>query len=250
MLPAWSSPRLWQIVISGLAVLALLSVCGLSSFLIMTDEHSGRNATLPGTVRPSAVLRDITSRAVDPEPLTVAEVFPADAIVIDPREPAYQVLKTDEDVRCRAAVAGDIGELLDDIGCSQVVRGTLRSPTGEYLVTTGVFNLEGSTGAEWAHAEIKPILHAEKGRFQGMIAGAGTESIALSSAQVGWHSRGHFLTYCVIARSDGEPVPDDDPHARRILFDMLHLHLDGGVLEKRATVPVGPDTAAALPLAR
>lgn len=227
-----------------MSVLLMLGVCGLSSFFIVADERNGRVAagiTAPGA--PTTVPRDISSRAVDPQPLTVEEVFPTGDIVIDPAEPPYKLLKTQAEERCRAAVAGEISTLLDELGCSQVVRGTLRSPTNEYLITTGVFNLEEASGAEWAHARIKPLLDEEKGRFQGMIADEGTEAVALSAAQVGWHSLGHFLMYCMIARADGEPVPDDDPHARRILFDMLQLHLQANVLEKRAVQAAPADSA-------
>ncbi|MFY1635916.1 hypothetical protein ACN27F_22020 [Solwaraspora sp. WMMB335] len=234
----WSSPKLWQVVISSAAVLLLLGVCGLSSFFIVADERSGRvDAGLAAPDAPTAVPRDISSRTVDPDPLTVAEVFPTGDIVIDPAEPPYKLLKTQVEERCRAAAAGEIGILLDELGCSQVVRGTLRSPTGKYLITTGVFNLAEASGAEWAHARIKPLVDEEKGRFQGMIADEGTEAIALASAQVGWHSLGHFLMYCVIAQTDGEPIADDDPYARQILFDMLQLHLQVNVLEKRTVQP-------------
>jgi len=240
----WSSTKLWQVVISGVAVLLMLGVCGLSSYFIVVDERNGRAAAGAPAAAPTVVPRDISSREADPQPLTVEEVFPTGDIVIDPAEPPYRLLKTQIEERCRAAVAGDIGTLLDELGCNQVVRGTLRSPTGEYLITTGVFNLADASGAEWAHTRIKPMVDEEKGRFQGMIADEGTEAIALSSAQVGWHSLGHFLMYCVIARADSEPVPADDPYARQILFDMLQLHLQANVLEKRAVQPAAADEPA------
>ena len=174
-------------------------------------------------------------------------MFPAEQIVIDPAEPAYQVLRTETATDCATAASGEINGLLAELGCSQVVRGTLRSPTGGYLVTAGLFNLADATGADWAHQEIKPIVDGDKGRFQGLAAGKGTEALTLASAQVGWHVRGHFLAFCVIAKSDGTAIGDDDPYARQILFDLIELHLRGGVLERRATVPVDPpaDTAPA-----
>ncbi len=114
----------------------------------------------------------------------------------------------------------------------------MRSPDTGYLVTAGVFNLDDETGAKWAHEQIKGMVDGEKGRFSGMNAGAGTEAVELSSAQVGWNIRGHYLAYCVIARADGEKIIDGDPEARRILYDMVELHLRNGVLEKRATQPI------------
>jgi hypothetical protein len=227
--------RIWQVTTSGLSVLALLAVCGLSSYFIVADERQGRDAHASGAA-PAPVFRDISSRDVDPAPLTPAEVFPGREVRIEPAEPPYRVLKTQAAGRCRTAASGAIGALLDDLGCSQVVRGTLRSPTGGYLVTAGAFNLGDVTGAEWAHERIKPLVDREKGRFAGLVAGRGTEAIALSSAQVGWHVRGHYLVYCVIARADGRTISGRDAYAKRILFDMIELHLRGTVLEKRARV--------------
>ncbi|PZM90915.1 MAG: hypothetical protein DIU79_13360 [Actinobacteria bacterium] len=224
-------------VIGGLASAALLAVCGLSAYFLVADERQGRQAQIAETA-PTAIPRDISSREVDPEPLTEKEVFPNSEIVISVNEPPYQVLRTQENKDCRKAVAGEIAKLLTELGCSQVVRGTLRAPNSAYLVTAGVFNLRDIAAAETAHEKIKPLVNNKKGRFQGMVAGEGTDAIALSSAQVGWHIRGHYLVYCVIARADGEPVTDVDPYARQILYDMIELHLRGDVLEKRATVPV------------
>ncbi|MFI6758654.1 hypothetical protein ACIBF5_05835 [Micromonospora sp. NPDC050417] len=230
--------RTWLFVIGGLGALVLLAVCGLSSYFMVADERQGRASR--GTVPPAPTtqVRDIGTRTVDPAPLTEAEVFPSDQILINAEEPPYQVLKTQATDDCGSAASGEISALFTELGCNQVVRGTLRSPTGAYLVTAGVFNLADATGAEWAHQRIKPIVDGGKGRFQGLAAGSGTEAIALASAQVGWHVRGHFLIFCVIAKSDRTAIGDNDPYARQILFDMIELHLRGGVLERRATTPV------------
>lgn len=226
---------MWQAVISGLGVFALLAVCGLSSYFIMADERQGHGARASAVTAPTGAPRDISSRTADPEPLTAAEVFPADALIVDPAQPPYRVLRTQATRTCRVAVSGRVGWLLRDLGCSQVVRGTLRSPTGRYLVTAGVFNLAEREGAEWAHEKIKPMVDRGLGRFEGMVAGASTAAIALSSARVGWHVRGHYLVYCVIARADRKPIRDGDAHAERILADLLERHLYGTVLERRVT---------------
>src|SRR5688572_26627763 len=41
--------RVWQVMTSGLSVLALLAVCGLSSYFIVADERQGRDAHASGT---------------------------------------------------------------------------------------------------------------------------------------------------------------------------------------------------------
>lgn len=228
--------RTWQAFTTGLGVFAMLAVCGLSSFFIVADERQGRDAQASGAAPPVTVFRDISSREADPAPLTPAEVFPGGEVVVDPARPAYRVLKTRADRRCGAAASGEIGELLTDLGCDQVVRGTLRAPAGGYLLTAGIFNLADVDGANWARQKIKPMVDGGRGRFQGMVAGRGTEAIALSSARVGWHVRGHYLVYCVAARADGRQIGTGDTQAEQILTDMLELYLRGTVLEKRAVV--------------
>jgi len=226
--------RTWQAFTTGLGIFTMLAVCGLSSFFIVADERQGRDAQASGAAPPVTVLRDISSREADPAPLTAAEVFPGREVVVDPARPGYRLLKTTSDFDCTAAVRGEIGTLLTDLGCDQVVRATLRAPIGEYLVTAGIFNLDDAESANWAREKIKSIVDSERGRFEGMVAGKGTEAISLSSAHVGWNVRGHFLVYCVIARADGRPILAGDAKAGRILSDILELHLRGTVLDRRA----------------
>lgn len=241
--------RVWQWIIGGLTVLTLLGICGLGSYFLVLDERQGRNGRLSAEPAPTALTRDISSRRVDPEPLSAEEVFPDKEILVNAEEPPYQVLKTQAATDCRTAAAGELIDLIDELDCSQVVRATLRSPTRAYLVTAGIFNLGDATLADRAHEQIKPIVDDRRGRFQGMLAGEGTDPVVLASAQVGWHVRGHFLVYCVIAKADGSQIRDDDPYARQILFDMIEVHLRGTVLERRATVLVSPTPEAGPPAA-
>nr|MDT0661062.1 hypothetical protein [Micromonospora sp. DSM 115978] len=230
--------RSWQWLVGAFGTVMMLAVCGLSSCLILVDERRGRQATATEVApAPSVLPRDISSRLADPQPLTPTEVFPDPEIAIGAGEAPYRVLKTQSSRDCRTAAAGDLGKLLVRMGCDQVVRGTLRSPNGAYLVTAGIFNLADADGANQAHREIKSMMPDGRDRFQGMAAGAGTEPIVLSSAQVGWHVRGHFLTYCVIARADGTAIKAGDQFAEQILYDMVEVHLRGEVLGRRATVP-------------
>lgn len=203
---------------------------------MVADERKAR--AIGAGPAPTVLPRDISSRTIDPAPLTAEEVFPTAGIVINQQEPPYQVIKSQAVEDCRVAASNSIADLLDESSCTQVVRATLRSPTGEYLVTAGVFNLEDAVAADRAHQQIKPVVNGQQGRFHGMVAGKDTEPIGMPSAQLGWHVRGHFLVYAVIARVDGEQVGAGDPIARQILSDMIELHLRGNVLERRATVPI------------
>jgi hypothetical protein len=229
-------------LIGGLGTLVLLAVCGLSTVLVVMDERQGLAGRTGPPPASTALPRDISSRQVDPAPLTVTEVFPTPELRIGPEEEPYRVLKTEAIDDCRTAVTGDLGPLLHRLGCDQVVRGTLRPPDGAYLATAGVFNLPDSADALRAHRDAKPVIEAQRGRFHGMVAGTGTEPVMLSSAQVGWHVRGHYLVYGVIARADGAPIAADDPIARQILYDLVQLHLRDEVLGRRASLPVRPGT--------
>jgi hypothetical protein len=227
-----------QLLMSALGAVIMVSICGLGAFFIVADERRGHNAEAAEVpVAQQVVPRDISSRAVDPRPLSTAEVFPRSVIVPAPGTAAYRVEMTHIDTDCRVATTGNLGPLLDGYGCSQFVRATLTAPTAGYVVTAGIFNLADQRGANAAHERIKPLVDSGAGTFAGMAAGPGTAPVALPSAQVGWHVRGHYLVYCVIARPDGRIIADDDPNAQRIIFDMIESHLRDGVIGRRAVAP-------------
>ena len=227
-------------MLAGLGALVVLTVCGLSGYFIMVDEQAGTGAQANGaTPAMTAIPRDISTREADSAALTLAEVFPVKEIVIAPDQPPYQVLRTQIGNDCKVAATDELGAKLVAAGCNQVVRATMKSPNGQYLVTGGIFNLTTEAAAEETHDAVKPLVDAKKGRFTGLSAGAGTDPIVLSSTHLGWDTRGHYLIYCVIARSDGKEFAQGDPFAKQIIFDIVELHLRNTVLERRAMVPVG-----------
>jgi hypothetical protein len=224
-----------QLVMTGIAATIMLSVCGLSGFFIVADERRGHGGTTVKAPARLADRRDISSRAVDPEPLTVDEVFPRSDLAVADR--TYRVQMTHSDTDCHITASGEIDTLLGTLGCTQVIRATLRAPEEGYLLTAGVFNLADEAGATLAQQQVKAILDGGRGRLGGMTAGEGTAALATAPAQFGWHTRGHFLAYCVLVRADGEPIAENDPTARQILYDAVELHLREGVLGRRAAAP-------------
>jgi hypothetical protein len=224
--------------VAALGVVLVFATCGAFSYRLVQDELDGRNAQADIGDPDATVPRDISSREVDPEPLTVEEVFPDDEIVINPAEPPYRVLTTEQSEDCGVAAADDLAALLDELGCSQVVRATLRSPTEAYLITGGVLNLATEDGADRAYGDIKPLIEDGSGRFLGLLAGEGTEPIVLSETVAIWDFRGHYLMYTLIARADGEEFSQaDNRYADLIGWDVIEVHLRGTVLEQRATQP-------------
>lgn len=243
LLPGGSGPRAprsrrWYAAFAAVGVAVVLATCGGFAYFLVQDELAGREALADNQAGRTDAPRDISSRDVDPDPLTVEEVFPEDEIVVSPESDPYQVLGTQDNDDCTTAAADDLADLLVDLGCSQVVRGTLRSPDGDYLITAGVFNLETRDDAERAYNDIDPLVNDATGRFLGLLAGDGTKPIVISETRVGWDFRGHFLIYALIARADGGGFgPADDKRADLIFWDVIELHLREGVLEQRATIP-------------
>ncbi|MEU7999139.1 hypothetical protein AB0B83_27995 [Micromonospora sp. NPDC049060] len=230
--------RWWQVVVGGAAVLALLALCGLGAAALLA-ERNGTPQNTP-TSRPEAAesadveAQPLDSRDTDQAPLTAKELFPGKQLVVADGEPAYKVLKSQSSAACAVAATGEVADLLVRLGCTQVVRATLRTPDGGHLVTTGLFNLTDRANAERARDRIRLLLDEREGRFRGMAADEDSAAIATAPARVGWQVRGHYLAYAVVTRSDGETIRSGDTKAREILFDMIELHLNRGVLERRA----------------
>ncbi|RKN54652.1 hypothetical protein D7193_19235 [Micromonospora costi] len=230
--------RLWQVLVGGAAVLVLLALCGLGAAALLADRTPDPQVTpsFQAGANPSTEPEpeDLDSRDTDQTPLSAKELFAGKELALTDGQPAYQVLKTQSSASCAVAATDEIADLLVRLGCNQVVRATLRAPDGTHLVTTGLFNLTDKASAERARDRIRQLLDERQGRFRGMEADANTEAIANAPARVGWQVRGHYLAYAVVVRTDGDAIKSGDPAVREILFDMIELHLNRGVLERRA----------------
>lgn len=228
--------------LSVLGAIVLVAVCGVTGWFIVHDEMEGPAETR--TNSSAAPKRDITSRAADAIPLTEAEVFPKKEIVAVANEPPYVVVKTQVVGDCKVAATEALGDMLVEKGCNQVVRATMKSPNGQYIITAGLFNLLDQAGAEAAHDSIQSTVGAQKGRFTGMNGGPGTEAIVRAPTHLGWNTRGHFLAYCVIARADGQAFTATDPYPQQIIYDIVETYFKDGIIQVRATTGPSPVPAA------
>jgi hypothetical protein len=111
----------------------------------------------------------------------------------------------------------------------------MTSPDGAYVITAGIFNLGDSTKASAAQSAIKTAINDHKGRFSGLAGGGPTNAIELAAANVAWDIRGHYLTYCVIAKANGSAISADDPRTPLIISDIVESYLGGTVIHKRET---------------
>jgi hypothetical protein len=209
----------------AIAVVVLL-IGGGAGWFYLRDSHT----SLSTEQHPK-----IADQKIDPTPLTAAEVFGARAIPAAKGGGSYKILKTQAATDCKTAAAGDVAAALMAAGCTQVVRATLMSPDNAFVITAGVFNLADATKAGKAAAATKTAVDAQKGRFSGMVAGGATNVIDRAAANVAWKVRGHYLTYCLIAKADGGRIAPSGSPTQVMTKDLVDGYLDGVVIHKRET---------------
>lgn len=230
--------RPWQVTFGGVAVLSLLALSGLGAAVLLPDRTSEPDVapSRPAAAPPPATGRKvIDSRDTDPAPLTAKEVFPGSKLTPDDDDKSYAVLKTQASDSCAVAATGEVADLLVLLGCSQVVRATVRSPDEKFLLTAGVFNMTDLATAQRVRDRLRKMLDGRQGQLRGMPAGDGTKALTAAAPRADWKVRGHYLAYGVVVRTDGTPVKAGDPAAREVLSDLIEEHLTDGVLERRAT---------------
>jgi hypothetical protein len=254
--PEWSEARpearpgadrrlpatLWKSILGGVLIIALLVIVGVGAFSFV---HRGNAAA--GQSSPPK--HDISSQAVDPAPLTEAEVFPGPVVGASQTDAGYQVVKTEATADCKAAAVGDLPAMLAGQGCTQVVRATLTSADKAFVVTIGLINLRNQAGATAAEEAVKASVTGGKGRFTGLATGGPADVIGKVATQLGWDSRGHFLAYAVVARADGTTIAAGDATATKIIDTLVEDYLKGTVLQARvdARPPSGPAPTGGAP---
>jgi hypothetical protein len=224
-----------QMLMSGLAAAIMLAIGCLSGFFIIADMRRGHDAEAAGSTPETSA---VGNRAIDPTPLRLEEVFPGTEIRLVPGAAPYLIGMTHIDTDCDIATTGELGSVLRDHACSQVVRASMTAPYGGYQVTAGVFNLADEADAVLVGERAGRLVETGDGTFAAMSSGGpGADPVHQPLAQVGWHERGHYLIYCVIVRPDGQVVRDDDPYARRITVDLVQSYLGDQVIGKRSGRP-------------
>ncbi len=225
----------WMVALSLIAAVVVVGTCSLGSYMLVNSDDSVLGGAAAPT--PTVHLRDITSREADPDQLTVADVFPQAEITVDAAVPPYKAVgEPQATADCRLGATADLGKLLVELGCNQLVRGTFVSTEGTYLVTAGIFNLVDNAAAVKANADIKLLVDDNKGRFSGYVSGTQARPLGRSATKLSWSSEGHFLIYTVIARLDGKDFDEPDlAHVTVIVYDMVETHLRRHVLVTWAT---------------
>ncbi|WP_406316896.1 hypothetical protein OHA77_06780 [Streptosporangium sp. NBC_01639] len=115
-----------------------------AAFLWLRD---GQDAPRPATLRSeptTAHYAPIAARAADPEPLTVAEMFPAGSVTSGQITLMSEGTETLTD--CASAVWGSAEDAV--AGCTQVLRARYASPDGRVSGQFVIFNLADSAAAD------------------------------------------------------------------------------------------------------
>ncbi|WP_436756847.1 hypothetical protein [Streptosporangium sp. V21-05] len=136
--------RKWIIIV------VLAGVAGLGAFLWLGDAPAPRAAVLraePGT----AHYAPIATRALDPQPLTVAEMFPGPSVSAGTTRLALRNTETLAD--CVEAAWGSAEEALG--GCTQVLRARYETEDGAVSGQFLIFNLADSAAADRLVAALK-----------------------------------------------------------------------------------------------
>ncbi|MER5643507.1 hypothetical protein [Streptosporangium sp. NPDC002524] len=129
--------RKWIIIV------VLAGVAGLGAFLWLGDTPAPRAAVLraePGT----AHYAPIATRALDPQPLTVAEMFPGPSVSAGTTRLALR--NTEALADCAEAAWGSPADALG--GCTQVLRARYETEDGAVSGQFLIFNLADSAAAD------------------------------------------------------------------------------------------------------
>jgi hypothetical protein len=220
---------------SGLGAVIMLAICGLSGFFVVADERRGHSDEATRGEPP------VDTPAVDATPLRLEQVFPGNTIRMGSDAASYAVAVAHIDEHCDTATVGALGPVLQEHGCSQVIRAALTAPYAGYQVTAGVFTMADAAGAARAAEQARLLVETGSGSFDAFgsatLAATPLDALARPPAQVGWHEVDHFLVFCVISRPDGAVIRDDDPVARRITVDLVESYLGEQVLSPLTQSP-------------
>lgn len=243
----------WVITISVISVVMVLAVCGFGTYQLL--RYEGQPIGLP-TDGPTVQYRDISTRELDPNPLTVADVFPSREIpAADPSWPPYLMIGEPHAADdCSAAADGEVKRALGTNGCSQVVRASFASGDNRYFVTAGILNLPDVQVATALHYEIEGLVESGQGRFLGYISDRNVNQVLYTAPpRLTWKVAGHFLLYTVIVRQDSAELTQEE--ADYVEWDVLDTYLDKTVIDgwsivdEPTTDPAASDPAATDPAA-
>ncbi|POM25355.1 hypothetical protein BTM25_39990 [Actinomadura rubteroloni] len=196
---------------SAAACLVLVGVGYFGSSLLKDDDAKPSVAKTPQAaptrrvkVTPPVPPLDpvkLRSRATDPKPLTLREVFAKRTFTAGGQKYTRTAWNAG---KCATSVGGPaFAVALKKAGCSQALRATFSRKDGKLIGTVGIFNLRTEKAAKYAErASAVKAAHLVALPGAGLTAKIG-KGEALGSAQV----KGHYLVLTWVQRPDGKKIP-------------------------------------------
>lgn len=178
------------------ALLLVLAATSALTYVVLHHPAKPAAAAPPKPVKSTAapqpsptlgVYGHIGSRSSDPQPLTVAQLYPA---TFDVGRHAVTRTVSRGSRGCDSAVVGSgLQSAINAAGCTQVVRATYLGSSQKIMGTIGVFNLRTGPAAKKAERSAGPVntvaqLRAHKGLTSKIGKGTGIEEAA---------AKGHYL---------------------------------------------------------
>ncbi|GAA1668509.1 hypothetical protein [Fodinicola feengrottensis] len=212
------------ITLSVVGVVLLLLLCGGGGFLIYksTTASPKPNPTASGGPGPSqgsspspsaAATHGISTRAEDPRPVTVSELFGMDTVVQEGR--SYTKLGAEASPTCTFATSGTATIAMAKSNCSQVLRATYTDSTRKYVATVGIANMLDEASASSVGQAI--FADPNKGFWTPLkVAGGPAANFNNTAASVvicSNRNRGHYIGWSIVARADGATTNTTDPTA-------------------------------------
>ena len=154
-----------------------------------------------GSKRPSGKYGYAVSRASDPLPLKVGEVFPK--VKVQKGKRTYYMTVRRNDKVCKNASEGEnIQKALKAAGCTQIVRASFQDSSGKIIGTIGVANLKTSAGARkvataGAAKERKDYVKPLQGKK------GATKQLGSGEALAGAWTHGHYAVLLWFQFKDG-----------------------------------------------
>lgn len=201
------------LVVGASAVIGLLLIGGgFGVSLLLSDDSEPESAAVATsepapaatpTETPSPPLNaKIQTRATDPEPLTLNEVFGRKSFAA--KGVKYVMYTRAASRSCPATVNGaQLVKVLKKAGCTQALRATFARSDGKLVGTVGVLNLRSEKAA-------KAVERAGAGKdaYLRPLAGKGVTKKIGSGAALGTISvRGHYLVMTWVERPNGKEIP-------------------------------------------
>jgi hypothetical protein len=185
------------VVATTLAVIAAAGAASAAAFALTKHGHVPAANTTQASVRPSLAStpspqplgkwKHIETRADDPIPLTLAELFPAR---VNAGVRNYAQTAQSESTNCKKAVFGARLKAAVRKGCSQALRASYLSSNHRRMGTIGVLNLATSAAA----AKLGKIVAAPRQFIEPLPADHGpTRNMGKGNGLVWAVAKGHYL---------------------------------------------------------